>query len=123
MDIEPVATNDSVSLAFCNNGGSYRARLDVRPRSRPDGTLVVNTEVDLSVGSVGQDGNEEWDEFTTAGAVYVFPPGDQRCEGGVGVSLADGSAHIEVTWSGERLGESGVLLTAVTARLSSYEMQ
>ena len=41
-------------------------------------------------------------ELTVVGAVYEFSRDDELCGGGVGVSLSDRSAHIDVTWSGER---------------------
>ncbi len=121
MQSNPVATNDSVNLEFGNESGRYLARLDVRPRSRPDGALVVNTQLELSVRSRSGEGIESWAELTVAGAVFAFSRRDEDCAGGVGVSLADRSARIDVTWRGERLGESGVVLTAVTVSLSKLE--
>lgn len=121
MELAPVAKNGSVSIEFSNDGGTYLARLDLRPRSRPDGTLLVNTQVELFVRSEGADGNANWEELTVAGAVYEFPPEDASCAGGVGVSLPDRSARIEVTWKGERLGDSNLRLTSVTTDLSKHE--
>lgn len=117
-----VAANDSVSLEFENGEGAFRATLLVRPKARPDGSLVVNTEIELFERSTGatDDAGDQWSELGSVGVVADVPQDETRCGGGVGSGL--GKAEITVSWDGERVGSSGVRLTGVTIRLTAtYE--
>ena len=116
MDPLPaVAHAHSVSIEFTNDSGEYRATLDVRPRVRPDGSLVVNTELELFRRS--SDADYPWEDLAVPGALAEFQPDDDRIGGGVGTELR--STRLDVGWRGERGGDSGLLLTEVDVRLSS----